>query len=112
MVWPWQQLRLQCSGSAADTRACLRVGSSPGLASAPRGGRLRPRASTPPAPASPLPARADVEPQHLLNIKSAIERRENMLWFRVPPKVRGAGGPRPAAAAAGLGTGRAGSVGG
>lgn len=25
--------------------------------------------------------------QHLLNIKSVSERRENMLWFRVPPKV-------------------------
>ncbi|NMB90890.1 MAG: bifunctional acetaldehyde-CoA/alcohol dehydrogenase, partial [Chloroflexi bacterium] len=25
--------------------------------------------------------------KHLLNIKSIAERRENMLWFRVPPKV-------------------------
>lgn len=25
--------------------------------------------------------------QHLLNIKTITERRENMLWFRVPPKV-------------------------
>ncbi|MDV3347180.1 bifunctional acetaldehyde-CoA/alcohol dehydrogenase [Leptothoe sp. LEGE 181152] len=25
--------------------------------------------------------------QHLLNIKTVTERRENMLWFRVPPKV-------------------------
>ena len=25
--------------------------------------------------------------KHLLNIKSVAERRENMLWFRVPPKV-------------------------
>ncbi|NRA47486.1 MAG: iron-containing alcohol dehydrogenase, partial [Oligoflexales bacterium] len=25
--------------------------------------------------------------QHLLNIKTVSERRENMLWFRVPPKV-------------------------
>jgi acetaldehyde dehydrogenase / alcohol dehydrogenase len=24
---------------------------------------------------------------HLLNIKTVSERRENMLWFRVPPKV-------------------------
>jgi hypothetical protein len=23
----------------------------------------------------------------LLNVKSVTERRENMLWFRVPPKV-------------------------
>jgi len=29
----------------------------------------------------------NVEPQHLLNIKTVAERRENMLWFRVPPKV-------------------------
>ncbi|EFN58161.1 hypothetical protein CHLNCDRAFT_141971 [Chlorella variabilis] len=34
----------------------------------------------------------NVGPQHLLNIKSAIERRENMLWFRVPPKVYFKGG--------------------
>ncbi|ASC69959.1 Aldehyde-alcohol dehydrogenase [Halomicronema hongdechloris C2206] len=25
--------------------------------------------------------------QHLLNIKTVTERRENMLWFRIPPKV-------------------------
>lgn len=25
--------------------------------------------------------------QHVLNIKTVTERRENMLWFRVPPKV-------------------------
>ena len=25
--------------------------------------------------------------QHLLNIKTVAERRENMLWFRVPPKI-------------------------
>ncbi len=25
--------------------------------------------------------------QHLLNIKTVSERRENMLWFRVPPKI-------------------------
>jgi acetaldehyde dehydrogenase/alcohol dehydrogenase len=29
----------------------------------------------------------NVEPSHLLNIKTVAERRENMLWFRVPPKV-------------------------
>jgi acetaldehyde dehydrogenase/alcohol dehydrogenase len=29
----------------------------------------------------------NVEVQHLLNIKSVSERRENMLWFRIPPKV-------------------------
>lgn len=25
--------------------------------------------------------------KHLINIKSVVERRENMLWFKVPPKV-------------------------
>ncbi len=30
---------------------------------------------------------ANVAPIHLLNIKSIAARRENMLWFRVPPKV-------------------------
>ncbi|MEO0706787.1 MAG: aldehyde dehydrogenase family protein, partial [Cyanobacteria bacterium J06649_5] len=30
---------------------------------------------------------ANVEPRHLLNVKTVAERRENMLWFRVPPKV-------------------------
>ncbi|EFN53515.1 hypothetical protein CHLNCDRAFT_58567 [Chlorella variabilis] len=34
----------------------------------------------------------NVGPRHLLNIKSGIERRENMLWFRVPPKVYFKGG--------------------
>jgi len=29
----------------------------------------------------------NVAPQHLLNIKTVSERRENMLWFRVPPKI-------------------------
>ncbi len=29
----------------------------------------------------------NVGPKHLLNIKTVAERRENMLWFRVPPKV-------------------------
>ncbi|PRW60149.1 bifunctional acetaldehyde- alcohol dehydrogenase isoform A [Chlorella sorokiniana] len=29
----------------------------------------------------------NVGPRNLLNIKSAIERRENMLWFRVPSKI-------------------------
>ncbi len=29
----------------------------------------------------------NVEPRHLLNIKTVAERRENMLWFRVPPKI-------------------------
>lgn len=29
----------------------------------------------------------NVEPQHLLNVKTVAERRENMLWFRIPPKV-------------------------
>ncbi|WP_017715420.1 bifunctional acetaldehyde-CoA/alcohol dehydrogenase [Kamptonema formosum] len=29
----------------------------------------------------------NVGPQHLLNIKTLTERRENMLWFRIPPKV-------------------------
>ena len=26
----------------------------------------------------------NVGPKHLINIKSVAERRENMLWFRVP----------------------------
>lgn len=30
---------------------------------------------------------ANVAPHHLLNVKTVSERRENMLWFRVPPKV-------------------------
>ncbi len=29
----------------------------------------------------------NVTPRHLLNIKTVSERRENMLWFRVPPKI-------------------------
>jgi len=29
----------------------------------------------------------NVEPKHLLNIKTVAERRENMLWFRIPPKI-------------------------
>ncbi len=29
----------------------------------------------------------NVAPHHLLNIKTVTERRENMLWFRIPPKV-------------------------
>jgi acetaldehyde dehydrogenase/alcohol dehydrogenase len=29
----------------------------------------------------------NVAPKHLLNIKTTAERRENMLWFRVPSKV-------------------------
>jgi acetaldehyde dehydrogenase/alcohol dehydrogenase len=35
---------------------------------------------------------SNVAPKHLLNVKSVIERRENMLWFRVPPKVYFKGG--------------------
>lgn len=29
----------------------------------------------------------NVGPHHLLNIKTVTQRRENMLWFRVPPKI-------------------------
>jgi acetaldehyde dehydrogenase/alcohol dehydrogenase len=29
----------------------------------------------------------NVGPKHLLNVKTVTERRENMLWFRIPPKV-------------------------
>jgi len=29
----------------------------------------------------------NVGPKHLLNIKTVAQRRENMLWFRVPPKI-------------------------
>lgn len=29
----------------------------------------------------------NVSPNHLLNIKTVTDRRENMLWFRVPPKI-------------------------
>lgn len=34
----------------------------------------------------------NVGPQHLLNVKNVTERRENMLWFRIPPKVYFKGG--------------------
>ncbi|WP_377475397.1 bifunctional acetaldehyde-CoA/alcohol dehydrogenase [Microcoleus anatoxicus] len=30
---------------------------------------------------------ANVTPHHLLNIKTVASRRENMLWFRIPPKI-------------------------
>lgn len=39
----------------------------------------------------------NVEPHHLLNIKTVAERRENMLWFRVPPKVYFKSGSLPVA---------------
>jgi len=39
----------------------------------------------------------NVEPHHLLNIKTVAERRENMLWFRVPPKVYFKAGSLPVA---------------
>lgn len=29
----------------------------------------------------------NIGPKHLLNIKTIAERRENMLWFRIPPKI-------------------------
>ncbi len=29
----------------------------------------------------------NIGPKHLLNIKTVVERRENALWFRVPPKI-------------------------
>jgi hypothetical protein len=29
----------------------------------------------------------NVTPHHLLNIKTVADRRENMLWFRIPPKI-------------------------
>ncbi|MEN9251859.1 MAG: bifunctional acetaldehyde-CoA/alcohol dehydrogenase [Thermostichales cyanobacterium BF3_bins_165] len=29
----------------------------------------------------------NVGPHHLLNIKTVTQRRENMLWFRIPPKI-------------------------
>ncbi len=35
--------------------------------------------------------------KHLLNIKTVAERRENMLWFRVPPKVYFKSGALPVA---------------
>ncbi|HEX2971781.1 MAG TPA: iron-containing alcohol dehydrogenase, partial [Tepidisphaeraceae bacterium] len=37
--------------------------------------------------------------KHLLNIKTISERRENMLWFRVPPKVYFKAGALPVALA-------------
>ena len=40
---------------------------------------------------------ANVEPRHLLNIKTVAERRENMLWFRVPPKIYFKSGALPVA---------------
>ncbi|MCK6489589.1 MAG: bifunctional acetaldehyde-CoA/alcohol dehydrogenase [Planctomycetes bacterium] len=30
---------------------------------------------------------ANVGPMHLLNVKTVAERRENMLWYRVPPRL-------------------------
>jgi len=43
---------------------------------------LPPRHALTPSPVcSPKPP--DVGPMDLLNVKSSIERRENMLWFRV-----------------------------
>lgn len=29
----------------------------------------------------------NLSPNHLLNVKTVTDRRENMLWFRVPPKI-------------------------
>jgi acetaldehyde dehydrogenase/alcohol dehydrogenase len=34
----------------------------------------------------------NVTPEHLLNTKTISERKENMLWFRVPPKIYFKGG--------------------
>ena len=34
----------------------------------------------------------NVGPWNLLNVKTVTERRENMLWFRVPPKIYFKGG--------------------
>lgn len=39
----------------------------------------------------------NVTPHHLLNIKTVSERRENMLWFRVPPKIYFKSGSMPVA---------------
>ncbi len=39
----------------------------------------------------------NVGAHHLLNIKSVSERRENMLWFRIPPKVYFKSGSMPIA---------------
>ena len=36
----------------------------------------------------------NVGPWNLLNVKTVTERRENMLWFRVPPKIYFKGGER------------------
>lgn len=35
---------------------------------------------------------ANVSPKHLMNIKTVTQRRDNMLWFRVPPKIYFKGG--------------------
>nr|WP_228024499.1 bifunctional acetaldehyde-CoA/alcohol dehydrogenase [cf. Phormidesmis sp. LEGE 11477] len=40
---------------------------------------------------------ANVEPRHLLNVKTVAERRENMLWFRIPPKIYFKSGALPVA---------------
>ncbi|NJM97162.1 MAG: bifunctional acetaldehyde-CoA/alcohol dehydrogenase [Phormidesmis sp. RL_2_1] len=40
---------------------------------------------------------ANVEPRHLLNVKTVAERRENMLWFRIPPKIYFKAGSLPVA---------------
>jgi acetaldehyde dehydrogenase / alcohol dehydrogenase len=39
----------------------------------------------------------NVTPHHLLNIKTVSERRENMLWFRIPPKIYFKSGSLPVA---------------
>jgi acetaldehyde dehydrogenase/alcohol dehydrogenase len=39
----------------------------------------------------------NIAPHHLLNIKTVSQRRENMLWFRVPPKVYFRDGALPVA---------------
>lgn len=39
----------------------------------------------------------NVEPKHLLNFKSVVERRENMLWVRIPKKVYFKNGSLPIA---------------
>ncbi|MCU0550889.1 MAG: bifunctional acetaldehyde-CoA/alcohol dehydrogenase [Leptolyngbya sp. Prado105] len=39
----------------------------------------------------------NVAPHHLLNVKTVSQRRENMLWFRVPPKVYFRDGSMPVA---------------
>lgn len=35
---------------------------------------------------------ANVSPKHLMNVKTVTQRRDNMLWFRVPPKIYFKGG--------------------